>query len=316
MPSWPSGRAALPKATLNMDRPDSKVGKPDSAATRLAANVKKAQQGDVDAFREIYDAYLGSVYTLCQGASVHQTTAEDLTKKIFARAWDKLAEVDDEKHFDTWLAGQAEFVITRERPRREFVKSDHAKPDKAQLHTLALQAFSDGDHVAPARSLWADVLGNIETENISPLERQKHTQSRRKRRAIMFAVACIALLFIYFPRNGNPDSSNSLGAPDSTTPAELTPTAQAAPTDRIQSLQQEYGFVKDELMGTLDLDADAEDTSIQDSMEENLGIVEKTIGEIMTALGDDPENEMLEQMLVSTYEKQIKLLRKVVRLDN
>lgn len=56
-------------------------------ANDVKALVKKAATGDVEAFGEIYSAYLDRIYKYVYYQVHNQTTAEDLTEEIFIKAW-------------------------------------------------------------------------------------------------------------------------------------------------------------------------------------------------------------------------------------
>lgn len=65
--------------------------------------IAGAQRGDVDAFEQIYHAYVGRVHALCRRLSGDAERAEDLTQDVFVRAWRRLGSFQGRSRFYTWL---------------------------------------------------------------------------------------------------------------------------------------------------------------------------------------------------------------------
>jgi RNA polymerase sigma-70 factor (ECF subfamily) len=65
--------------------------------------VRRAQQGDADAFERIYRLYGRKVYNLCLRMVGDPTKAEDLTQDIFLHLFRKIATFRGESAFSTWL---------------------------------------------------------------------------------------------------------------------------------------------------------------------------------------------------------------------
>ena len=66
----------------------------------------------------------------------------------------------------------------------------------------------------------------------------------------------------------------------------------------------------------VEVDETGENAEVKKSIEEDMDLVEKSISEIVGALGDEPENEVLVKMLVSTYRRQMKLMKTFLLLDD
>jgi RNA polymerase sigma-70 factor, ECF subfamily len=70
---------------------------------QIAAWVRLAQSGDRAAYEQIYRAHVGRVFALCLRLSGDRTRATELTQDVFIHAWRKLALLESEAAFPTWL---------------------------------------------------------------------------------------------------------------------------------------------------------------------------------------------------------------------
>lgn len=73
--------------------------------------VRRAQQGDVDAFEAIYRAHAASVYGLCRRMTRDDAEARENVQDVFVRAWERLASFRGESTFGTWLHRLAVNVV-------------------------------------------------------------------------------------------------------------------------------------------------------------------------------------------------------------
>ena len=73
--------------------------------------VARAQQGDLQAFEELFEAHKGKVYALSLRLVKDPTRAEDMTQDAFVRAWQKLSTFHGRSSFSTWLHRVAVNVI-------------------------------------------------------------------------------------------------------------------------------------------------------------------------------------------------------------
>jgi RNA polymerase sigma-70 factor (ECF subfamily) len=137
------------EAYIAAPKPDGKgvVHDLDEARRRVeAALVTVAQQGDQDAFAELYRRIRPAVYRL---ASFHagESAAEDIVAETFARVWNGLPRYRDTgAPFAAWVYGIARHVAIDE--VRKGARSDTSGelPDQAV-------ANRDEDHVALATAI-------------------------------------------------------------------------------------------------------------------------------------------------------------------
>lgn len=77
------------------------VTPPDGA--QMVAWVRLARSGDRAAYEHLYRAHVGRVFAVCLRMSGDRTRATELTQDVFIHAWRKLALLEAEAAFATWL---------------------------------------------------------------------------------------------------------------------------------------------------------------------------------------------------------------------
>ena len=79
----------------------------DSATTDtipLASDlIKRAQEGDSDAFGALFHAHKGRIYSVCLRMTSNGAEAEDLTQDAFLQAFRKIKKFRGDSAFSTWL---------------------------------------------------------------------------------------------------------------------------------------------------------------------------------------------------------------------
>lgn len=77
--------------------------------------VRRARDGDTEAFEGVYRRLVGRVYALCLRMSGDPGRAEELTQDVFVRAWERLDSFRGESKFSTWLHRLAVNVVLQSR---------------------------------------------------------------------------------------------------------------------------------------------------------------------------------------------------------
>lgn len=109
---------------------------PFSAST--AGWIRRARDGDVQAFERLYRAHLPRVYALTLRMTADPDRAEDLTQDAFVRAWGRLSSFRGDSAFGTWLHRLAVNVVLGDlRSRGRWQE----------------EALDDDDRPAPPRAL-------------------------------------------------------------------------------------------------------------------------------------------------------------------
>jgi len=65
--------------------------------------VRRAQQGDVEAFESLYRLHAGTIYALCRRMASDEREARDLVQDVFVRAWERLTTFRGQSSLGTWL---------------------------------------------------------------------------------------------------------------------------------------------------------------------------------------------------------------------
>lgn len=93
-----------------------------AASVSTEALVRRAQDGDAEAFEALYRRTVGRVYALCLRMSGDTQRAEELTQDVFVRTWERMASFRGDSKFTTWLHRLAVNVVLqagRAKGRRE-----------------------------------------------------------------------------------------------------------------------------------------------------------------------------------------------------
>jgi RNA polymerase sigma-70 factor (ECF subfamily) len=74
-----------------------------TATTPLSDLVKRAQQGDSDAFAALFHMHKARIYSVCLRMTNNAAEAEDLTQDAFLQVFRKIASFRGDSAFSTWL---------------------------------------------------------------------------------------------------------------------------------------------------------------------------------------------------------------------
>jgi RNA polymerase sigma-70 factor (ECF subfamily) len=129
--------------------------RPDAEAARMLALVERAQSGEGEAFGQLYDAYVDTVYRYIYYRVSNKALAEDLTSETFLRALRRISTFTWQgRDFGAWLVTIARnlvadhFKSSRHRlevPTGEMLDSDQteASPEDSVLAYLSNRALLD-----------------------------------------------------------------------------------------------------------------------------------------------------------------------------
>lgn len=136
------------------------------------ALARRAAQGDIAAFEQLYRDQAGRIFVLlrrlCGG---HEGRAQDLTQEVFVRAWQALPKFRFESAFATWLHRLAVNTALMElRARRggldaeitDAVLETHATIDTAGVRTLLSTDLERAIATLPPRARAVLVLFDVE----------------------------------------------------------------------------------------------------------------------------------------------------------
>ena len=72
--------------------------------------VNRIQEGDVQAFAQLYDRYAGLIRAVCYGTTRNLNDAQDLSQEVFMRAYRDIKKLRDPGRVGAWLVGMAKMV--------------------------------------------------------------------------------------------------------------------------------------------------------------------------------------------------------------
>ncbi len=73
--------------------------------------VTRAQQGDQQAFHQLYLIHYRRIYALCWRMLADKDSAEDVCQEVFVQLWQKIANFRGESKFTTWLHSVATHIV-------------------------------------------------------------------------------------------------------------------------------------------------------------------------------------------------------------
>ncbi len=129
--------------------------KADVSIAEIAPLVRRAQEGDVSAFEQLYRENVSRVYALCLRLSADANRAEEFTQDVFIRAWEKLGSFRGESAFTSWLHRLTVNVVLSQR-RSEGRRAAH------EVTTDDLSYF-DGEAKTSLPGVGIDLERAIET---------------------------------------------------------------------------------------------------------------------------------------------------------
>ncbi len=114
--------------------------------------VRRAQQGDPDAFGILYDAHASRVYAICLRMARDPGRATELVQDVFVRVWSRLGSFRGESGFATWLHRLAVNVVLQQG------RADQRRRDR-------VMAEADlGSVTPPVAGRWSDPGTRLDLE--------------------------------------------------------------------------------------------------------------------------------------------------------
>lgn len=140
------------------------------------ASVIKIQSGDKEGLREIYEAYIGYIYTIVLGVVGNRENAEDVTSEFFIKLWTVLDTYQSNGAHRAWLATIARNMALdfmrknrREIPTEEFEEdvSTDETPEQEVINNLSVQDALSQLSDAERQVVDMKVLGEMSFREIS-----------------------------------------------------------------------------------------------------------------------------------------------------
>lgn len=173
-----------------------------------------------------------------------------------------------------------------------------------QLMAKARQLSAD---IEPERDLWPEIKASIDSpaDIVVPLWQRYLAQAA----AVVFLI-------------GGSSGLTYLAVKDDGRMTEATPQVAMDLTARTASFGDRYtlgpGFqdARRGLQDQLDLELSRLSPAARDEVETNMQTIRTAIAEINTALANEPDNVLLQQLLLSSYREELALMRTVSDINN
>ena len=112
------------------------------AADVTSALVKRAKDGDTDAFEALYRRTSDRVYAVCLRMSGDSDRATELVQDVFVRVWEKLPTFRGDSLFTTWLHRlTVNLVLQDRRSRGRRASREVGSPDLDRYGRTARRAM-------------------------------------------------------------------------------------------------------------------------------------------------------------------------------
>lgn len=117
---WREDQKARATRTL-ADTPTESLDTADRSLTEL---VYGAQQGDMDAFEQIFLRFQRRIYNLVYQMVSNEDDASEITQQVFVRAHDSLGRLEHAEAFTTWIHTIATNLCRDHVRRRSHIRTD------------------------------------------------------------------------------------------------------------------------------------------------------------------------------------------------
>lgn len=156
--------------------------------------------------------------------------------------------------------------------------------------------------VMPERDLWAAIEEGIDAPEPSLLPWKRYLAQAA---AVVFLVGASSGL-TYLAVGGNPGNVSPV-ANTSPMPLQVTPASFGSQF----TLGAEFDTARRDLEDRLAFELDRLSPTARADVETNIQTIRTAIGEINAELANAPDNPLLQELLLSTYQEELALMRKV-----
>lgn len=213
---------------------------------------------------------------------------------------------------DGELEGEAKAEV--ERHSRECLV---CRRELMDLRSLLAEARSLPESIEPGRDLWPEIETGLERGGKRRIFSGPARRRRRVAHPLYWAAAALAALALAWPlatRLGNQEASPAPSRIETATvPASGTASeALLAAADQARSEDGVLRTHRDLLEVLAVRQGDLEPETLA-TVKENLRLIDEAIGEIRSALAENPGNRQLSLLLASQYRQEVNVLRQINR---
>lgn len=126
--------------------------------------VVRMQKGDKEALHQIYQEYLGYIYSIVLNLVQNKENAEDITSDFFIKLWvnaDKYKPGSGHKGYLATIARNMSIDFLRSRKKEQLVESFEASYDEADREALNASEVKEAVEANEPVSLENQVIGDI-----------------------------------------------------------------------------------------------------------------------------------------------------------
>ena len=102
----------------------------------MAEAIRRAQDGDANAFEYLYNSHCKRVYGICLRMLRNKSDAEDLTQQVFLRVFQKIRSFRGDSFFSTWLhrvtVNAVLMHLRRKRPQELHLDDQNPAPTDSE----------------------------------------------------------------------------------------------------------------------------------------------------------------------------------------
>jgi RNA polymerase sigma-70 factor (ECF subfamily) len=156
-----SGSQWINSREFSLKNTNLNTGNSDIDSTRLLTWIRRAKKGDIEAFRQIYEAFTRRVLNFIYRMVNAPEEAEDLTQETFVAVYQKLKTLKDDSKFEPWLFRIARnFVYQKYRTRPPATLSIDVLDEDGQPITQLPDTRKNPDETFQAQEL-EDVVEKV-----------------------------------------------------------------------------------------------------------------------------------------------------------
>ncbi len=222
----------------------------------------------------------------------------------------------DETRLNDYLEG----LVTEEAARdveAHLATCEECHDRLATLERLVSEMGDLPDEATPPRDLWPDIRSRMETsvdagtesedETVVPLRvgqpsgERRFSFSMRQLLAASIALAFISGGTVWMVLNGGGSRDAGTLATEVARPTNVVPAMLAATTEYEQAIAS--------LESVLDQGKSLLDPETLATIEESLRIIDQAINEARRALAEDPNNDLLNRLLIQNQQSKLRVLR-------
>jgi RNA polymerase sigma-70 factor, ECF subfamily len=130
--------------------------------------IRRARDGDLEAFRQIHEAYARRILNFINRMVDSREDAEDLTQNVFLSAFHELANLQDDERFESWLYRIARNEVYQSF-RRKRIEPKGFEPVKEDLEGGHLALSIADERPSPQDLILHEELGAAIRQLLSSL---------------------------------------------------------------------------------------------------------------------------------------------------